>query len=219
MLLKRAITPLILLATSFFLSSPATSEIIRFDKNWVEQGFFRLWSNDYGLNNSTLDVGSDGTVSLLYRRAPKSIWGAKTASWNWAVTETVTATDLTKKGGDDRNLAIYFVFVDPDSAKKLSRASARKLLTNPNTRALVYVWGGDYPRNQVLFSPYGPKTLKTVARRKAGTGSFSESVDLAKDFKRAFKQEIGVLIGLGITADSDDTDGKISASISDLMVQ
>jgi hypothetical protein len=201
------------------IAFPVGSEPIRFDKNWVEQGFFRLWSNDYDLKGDALDVGSDGTVSLLYRRAPASIGNATKAAWNWAVSESVTATDLTKKGGDDRNLALYFVFVDPLSADKLAKAPARKLLTNPNTRALVYVWGGDYKRGQVLFSPYGPKTLKTVAQRAAGKGSFSESVDLDRDFQRAFKQEKGVLVGLGITADSDDTDGKIKAMISNLVVE
>ncbi len=206
-------------ATLAIIAFPVSSEAIRFDKNWVEQGFLRLWSNDYDLKGDALDVGSDGTVSLLYRRAPKSIASATKAAWNWAVTESVKATDLTQKGGDDRNLALYFVFVDPASAAKLAKASARKLLTNPNTRALVYVWGGDYKRGQVLFSPYGPKTLKTVAQRAAGKGRFSESVDLERDFKRAFKQKKGVLVGLGITADSDDTDGKIKAVISNLVVE
>lgn len=197
----------------------ARGEPIRFDKNWKEQGFLRLWSNDYGLKGNSLKVGSDGTVSLLYRRVPEGLRGVTKAAWKWAVSESVKATDLTRKGGDDRNLALYFVFVDPASAAKLAKAPARKLLTNPNTRALVYVWGGDYKRGQVLYSPYGPRTLKTVVKRAAGTGSFSESVDLERDFKRAFKQEKGVLVGLGITADSDDTDGKISAVISNLVVQ
>jgi hypothetical protein len=128
------------------------------------------------------------------------------------------ATDLTVKGGDDRNLALYFVFVNKGMADKLANASARKLLTDPDTRALVYVWGGDYPRGKILFSPYGPNSLKTVIRRSAGTGSFSENVDLARDFRRAFGQDPGALVGIGITADSDDTDGKISAVISDLVV-
>lgn len=201
------------------LGLPAASETIRFDKKWVEQGFLRLWSNDYDLKGNSVHVGSDGTVSLLYWRAPESLRGATKAAWKWAVSESVKATDLTKKGGDDRNLALYFVFVDPASVGKLSKASARKLLTHSKTRALVYVWGGDYKRGQVLYSPYGPKILKTVVKRSAGTGKYSESVDLERDFKRAFKQEKGVLVGLGITADSDDTDGKISATVSGLVVE
>jgi hypothetical protein len=199
-------------------SQSAQAGGIRFDGNWKEQGFLRFWSNDYDLTGSGVRVTSDGTVSLLYRRAPRALRAAKTASWSWSVSQSVVATDLTVKGGDDRNLALYFVFVDKGMADKLANASARKLLTSPDTRALVYVWGGDYPRGKILFSPYGPNSLKTVIRRSAGTGSFSENVDLARDFRRAFGQDPGALVGIGITADSDDTDGKISAVISDLVV-
>ena len=200
------------------LVHPAMAAQLPFDTSWKEQGFLRLWTNDYGLRGDTLDVVSDGTVSLLYRRVPETLWGATAASWTWAVQQGVVATDLSRKGNDDRNLAIYFVFVDRDSATKLSRRSARRLLKNRNTRALVYVWGGDQPPGTIEASPYGPTILKTIYKRAPGTGSFGEQVDLAADFTRAFGQQRGVLVGIGITADSDDTDGKIVASISGLTV-
>ena len=197
----------------------AQSGPLPFDNNWKEQGFLRLWSNEYTLSGSHLDVVSDGTVSLLYRAVPKELWDADHAAWRWAVRQSVIATDLSVKGGDDRNLAIYFVFVDRGSAEKLSQRSARRLLRNRNTRALAYVWGGDYAPGQILTSPYGDGILKTVIARPSSTGEFAESIDLASDFARAFGEERGVLIGIGITADSDDTDGKIVARISDLVVE
>ena len=197
----------------------AAAHVLPFDKSWKEQGFLRLWSNDYLLQGRDLQVVSDGTVSLLYRAVPRSLWQADRASWRWQVAQGVTATDLTVKGGDDRNLAIYFVFVDRASAEKLSRRSARRLLRNRNTRALAYVWGGAYPPGTILDSPYGNGVLKTVIARPASTGAFLEEVDLAADFARAFGGVSGVLVGIGITADSDDTDGRIVARISDLGVE
>lgn len=197
---------------------PVQAETLKFDKSWVEQGFLRLWTNDYGLKGRQLLVSSNGTVSMLYRPVPKAAWGSKMASWGWSVTKSVVATDLTRKGGDDRNLAIYFVFMDAGDADRLSGGSIRKVLKNSSTKALVYVWGGDYPRGKILFSPYGPNKLKTVASRRAGNGVFSENVDLAADYKRAFGAIPGVLVGVGISADSDDTDGVISATIKDLKV-
>jgi len=100
----------------------AAAETLKFDNSWTEQGFLRLWSNDYDLGGHQLKVTSDGTVSLLYRPVPKSAWNSKMASWGWSVAQSVVATDLTRKGGDDRNLAIYFIFVDQASAEKLSGA-------------------------------------------------------------------------------------------------
>lgn len=197
---------------------PASGENLAFDNSWKEQGFLRLWSNKFEKMGSQLQVTSDGTVSLLYRPVPQVAWGSLNASWQWSVSESVVATDLTVKGGDDRNLALYFVFVDPASAEKLASQPARRLLQNKNVRSLVYVWGGDYAPGTVLFSPYGPNTLKTIISRPAGTGEYSESVDLAADFVRAFGEQPGVLVGVGITADSDDTNGKISAIVRDLKV-
>ena len=199
-------------------ASLAGAETLKFDRTWDEQGFLRLWTNDYVLGGNQLKVTSDGTVSLLYRPVPKSAWNSKMASWGWSVAQSVVATDLTRKGGDDRNLAIYFIFMDQTDAVKLANSSARRVLKNSSTRALVYVWGGKYPRGKILRSPYGPGKLKTVISRAAGKGAFSEKVDLAVDYKRAFGKTLGVLVGVGISADSDDTNGMISAIVKDLKV-
>lgn len=56
------------------------------------------------------------------------------------------ATDLTQKGGDDRNLAVYFVFLPEAQARELQGASITRLLNEDAIRALVYVWGGDHGR-------------------------------------------------------------------------
>lgn len=197
---------------------PAFAAQVPFDGAWKEQGFLRLFGNDYELGGDRLDIVSDGTVSIIWRPLETSLGNADTASWRWAVSKGVEATDLTRKGGDDRNLAVYFVFVDEATARTLNRNSARKLLANPNTRALVYVWGGAHPRGSILPSPYADG-LRTKILRGPGTGTFTERVDLDADFRRAFGAAPGVLVGLAITADSDDTDGEIRAAIRDLRVE
>lgn len=203
---------------AFCLATQTWAMQVPFDGAWKEQGFLRLFTNEYLLSGDQMDVISDGTVSVIWRPVDQSLGGASRASWNWAVSQGVDATDLTRKGGDDRNLAIYFVFVDEATAQNLDRSSARKLLTNPATRALVYVWGGAHERGSILPSPYS-SGLRTMILRGPGTGSFTERVDLDADFRRAFGATPGVLVGLAVTADSDDTDGEIRAAISDLHVE
>lgn len=197
------------------LGGAALATPIAFDQSWREQGFFRFWSNDYAFLGDRLDVVSDGTVSLVWRAVEPGLGNATRARWNWNVRESVIATDLQRKGGDDRNLAVYFVFVDPETARGLTRNTARRLLRNPNTRALVYVWGGARASDAFLQSPYHPK-LATHVLRPAGTGTFMEGVDLEADFRAAFGERKGVLVGLGVSADSDDTDGRIVASVENL---
>ena len=126
------------------------------------------------------------------------------------------ATDLRKKGGDDRNLALYAVFLPEAEAQKIKGAGIRKLLASDAARVLVYVWGGNHQRNAVLSSPYLGARGKTIVLRGSGTGQFSESVDLAGDYARAFRGQRGALVGLAVSADSDDTDSVIDGSISGL---
>lgn len=196
-------------------ATPGLAQQIPFDGSWREQGFLRLFTNDFVQKGGSLDVISDGTVSLLWRAVPEGARDAGKAAWQWAVSEGVGPTDLARKGGDDRNLALYFVFTDPQTAATVDVNSARKLLQADGTRALVYVWGGDATAGTVLPSPYHPG-LVTVIKRGPGTGQFSESVDLRADYRRAFGAEAPVLVGLGVSADSDDTDGRIAARVSGL---
>lgn len=197
---------------------PTTLNALPFDGAWREQGFLRLFSNDYLQKGTTLEVISDGTVSLLWRAVPEADRGAQTAAWGWSVNQSVPATDLSKKGGDDRNLALYFVFMPPEVAATANPDKLARLLRNPETHALVYVWGGEYGRNEILDSPYHPR-LRTILKRNAGRGSYSESVDLAADYQRAFGSPLTSLVGVGITADSDDTNSEIRASVSNLTLK
>ena len=192
-------------------------ETVTFDGSWREQGFLRLFSNDYIQRGRQLDVISDGTVSMLWRPVDRSLRAAETASWAWRVREGVAATDLTVKGGDDRNLSVYFVFVDADRADALADGSARQVLREDSARALIYVWGGSHDLGSILPSPYSPR-LRTKILRGAERGEHRESVNLEGDFRAAFGKEPGALIGLAVSADSDDSDGRIVASIANLVL-
>ena len=193
--------------------APALAEPVAFDGSWREQGFLRLRSNDYAQGGGSLQVVSNGTVSLLWRAVPEALRGATRASWGWAVAEGVPATDLRRKGGDDRNLALYFAWTDAETAARADPNNAARLLRDPATRVLVYVWGDDDARGTLQDSPYLPG-LKTIVLRPASTGQHVERVDLAADYARAFGGRPGVLVGLGVSADADDTGGRIRASVT-----
>lgn len=199
------------------LAMPALAAPVSFDGSWKTQKFSLFSSNKYGFNGNSVSVSSEGSVSLAYRRLDASYWDASSAQWSWRVDEGVPATDLRKKGGDDRNLALYFVFLPEDQAEALKGASVRKLLTNNAARVLVYVWGGAHNRGAVLSSPYLGNRGKTIVLRGSGTGSASENVNLARDYGNAFGGN-AALVGVALSGDSDDTNSRIRASISGLRV-
>jgi len=198
-----------------FLSAPLLAAPIAFDDQWQTQKFPFQADNDYALNGTSLGVVSDDSVSLVYRRTGDAA-AAGSASWTWSVSEGVPATDLSVKGGDDRDLALYFVFSDTATAHELEGASLRSLLGAEKVRVLVYVWGGDSPKGTVLDSPYLGARGKTVILHGSGTGKQSEQVSFDADLTSAFGERPPVLLGVAVSADSDDTDSRIDATISDL---
>lgn len=200
------------------LALPALAAPVAFDGSWKTQKFSLFSSNSYGFNGGSVSVRSDGSVSLAYRALAPSFWNATSARWSWRVDEGVPATDLRKKGGDDRNLALYFVFLPEAEAQALQGASVRRLLTNDAARVLVYVWGGAHQRGAVLNSPYLGSRGKTIVLRGSGTGSASETVNLARDYGAAFGGGGAALVGVALSGDSDDTDSRIRASVSGLNV-
>lgn len=213
-MLLRSLTILATIALSF----PAGADPVSFNTGWNEQKLQLFNSNDYSFGRQ-LGIQSDGAVSLAWTRLPKAEWGAKNASWSWTVDQSVPATDLARKGGDDRNISVYFVFLPPDVAETLEGAGIRRLMGNADVRILQYAWGGNHSRGAILPSPYAPGQGVTVALRQAGTGGFDESVDLARDYAAAFGGTPGALVGLAVSADSDDTDSAIRASLSNMVLR
>ncbi|MEY8117870.1 DUF3047 domain-containing protein [Falsihalocynthiibacter sp. BN13B15] len=197
----------------------ATETHAMFFGNWIEQKFSLFSSNKWTQSRQGVRVISDGSVSLLWTRLPASDSSAVTAKWNWSVDNSVPPTTLSKKGGDDRNLALYFVFVPPEVAEKNRNSNIRKLLKVNDARILMYVWGGNYARGDIVPSPYLGMRGKTIILRSAGTGEFGESVDLAADYKRAFGEPKTVLVGLAVSSDSDDTKTMVRARLQDLRIE
>tara|TARA_B100000378_G_scaffold274684_1_gene269518 strand:- start:8548 stop:9225 length:678 start_codon:yes stop_codon:yes gene_type:complete len=190
---------------------------VAFDARWRALTFPGRTPTRYKLGGTTLTIEADASSSLIYRPAPDAARGATTARWSWSVSASVPPTDLSRKGGDDRNLSVYFVFMDPQAAARLSPdTSPRRLLANRSARALIYVWGGQRAPGSLIPSPYMRGRGVTVVLRGPGTGRAQARVDLAADHASAFRTAPGVLVGLAVSADSDDTDTALRASLSNL---
>lgn len=211
----------ILLTAALALTTATTvmAGPVNFSSGWKEQKLSLFSSNDYTFGDQ-LSMVSDGSVSIAWAGVPRSDWGATSASWDWRVDQSVPATDLSKKGGDDRNLSVYFVFVPASVAPDLAGAGIRSLLGRDDVRVVQYAWGGNNTVGAVIASPYGKSgTGVTIPLRTAGTGSASENVNLSADFARAFGGEKGALIGLAVSGDSDDTKSVIRAAIANLILR
>ncbi len=201
------------------LATTVSAGPVSFSNGWKEQRLSLFTSNDYSFGKS-LGLVSNGSVSIAWTRVGQADWGTSGASWSWKVGQSVPVTNLANKGGDDRNISLYFVFVPESIAPSLDGKNIRNLLGNSDVRVIQYAWGGNTKRGQIIPSPYGPKGQGvTIALRQAGTGAHTENIDLAADYARAFGGSKGALIGLAVSGDSDDTKTAIRASIGNLTLR
>jgi hypothetical protein len=164
---------------------------------------------------SAVEVTADAAAGLLWRAAKEQKLSVTKAQWSWQVEEGVPPTDLTRRGKDDRALAVYFIFgATADRAK-----GAMALLSSRSVKTLVYVFGGDKPRGSTLPSPHMGDRGRFIILRPADAPRrqwLNESVDLVSDHVRAFGQEPSQLLAVAISSDSDDTRGLNRARLRDL---
>jgi hypothetical protein len=213
MMLRMALTLLLFLGPGL-----AGAQEVSFGEDWREQRFSLFSGNRFGLEGDRLSVRSEGTVSLLWRPLPESLGDAQKARWNWSVERSVPPTDLTVRGGDDRNLALYFLFLPESLAQDGRDLGVGALLDAPEVRVLMYVWGGAHARGDILSTPYLGERGRTIILRDAGTGRHTESIDLARDHVAAFGNAPERLVGIAISADSDDTEAAITAELGQLRI-
>jgi hypothetical protein len=144
-----------LLALVIFLCTSAhvSAKPIDFSDGWSEQRFSVFSSNEFEPSGETLHIRSDGTASMFWSRLPSALSDSTQTQWDWEVTASVPPTDLTLKGGDDRNLSVYFVFM-PEASLPKANAKLTAFLGNTRARVLMYAWGGKHMRGEILPTPY-----------------------------------------------------------------
>lgn len=166
---------------------------------------------------TSLRIEADKAAGLIWKPVGAGLRDAEAASWRWKAEAAAPATDLTRKGGDDRVISVYFLFgADSDVGR-----SATAVLRSDTARALVYVFGGNTARGTVLPSPHMGERGRFIISRTATAGLgqwFSEKADIRKDFQRAFGAAAPLLIGVAISSDSDDTGSLNRAALADFVV-
>lgn len=191
-------------------------------EGWRDLTFRNYAATQYRAEDGGLAVVAEKSSSMLYRPLAGEGLSPFRARWAWRLDDGVGATDLTRKGGDDSALALYFIFADEKFAAKLAakKPSMRRMLGARSTTTLVYVFGG--AKAGPFKSPYVAGRSWSMVLRPAMSARevwFEESIDLAADHARAFGRAPERLIAVAISSDSDDTGGRNVAFLRDLAVE
>lgn len=184
---------------------------------WEVLGFNNIPETSFrALSDGAVEIAADKSSSVLYIKVADQPITATRLAWDWQAVDPLPATDLSKTDGDDRVLSVYVAFSDGSIASKM-KAMMSPLMAG---KVLNYVWGGgeliDIPH------PHFPDSGRLIVRRTAGAPAgewLPESVDLKKDYERAFGEAPPGVLYIGISGDSDDLQMKSKGLIRNLRLE
>lgn len=181
-------------------------------------------------------VDDDGTV-VLHAKADAAATGlgsdvrfdvhaAPVLEWRWKVAALIDGADnaIAAKEDSPARIVLYF---DGDRARlslgdrtKLSLADGLQGRQVPYA-TLMYVWANRAPVGAVVVNPNTGRVRMVVASSgPGGVGTWqAQRRNVVEDFRKAFGEDPGMLIGVGVLTDTDNTGGTAEAWYGDLRFQ
>ena len=171
-------------------------------------------------SNSLLRASTDSSASGLTYKKTFNIKKYPVVKWRWKIDKVFKKGDATTKKGDDYPIRVYIIFeYDPAKAGFGTRAKyglAKKIYGEyPPHSSLNYIWANKKHDKKVIVSPYTSLSRMIPLRSgdaKAGEW-MTETVDILKDYKKAFGKEPPETASLAIMCDSDNTGEKAQAHV------
>ena len=124
-------------------------------------------------------------------------------NWSWRIEKTLVGSSLVYESGDDFPVRVMISF----KAKGPSRLKGLK------DNVLCYVWASEDAIDTVAVNPIHRYIMTVVASSGSKhSGTWLElSRNLVEDYKRAFSEEPGMITGIVLMTDSDNTDSEALA--------
>lgn len=193
---------------------------------WFEMTFDDKQPNRWRIGDDTeIEIVSENSVSLLFRPVTVDLSATPCLTWQWRVDAAPPASDLARKGKDDRAVAVYVSFpFDADDAslwETLKRPFVEAVRgSDAPGRVISYVWGGIRDRGRTLVSPYlgAAGMLKILRPVPEPRGEWvTETVPVERDYRAAFDSPAPDPIQIAVSADSDDTKSASHAWVRGIM--
>jgi len=207
------------LLIALLIPAAVSADDLTISPELIEQGWEEIAFDNKKPNHFTtcpdhcIQVSIDNSVSMIGKEIPTSASLPQTLTWQWKIDQVFKNSDLSKKGQDDRMIALYVAFpFDADSAgfgENLLRPFV-ELLRGKDTpgRGISYVWGGNGKRGEVLESPWlgSVNAIKVLRTNQDMTGKWlSENVNIIADHEQIFGNKPKSITHILISADADDS--------------
>jgi Protein of unknown function (DUF3047) len=183
---------------------------------------------------TTYALAHDGDAVVLHAKAVGAASGlaqftrfdirsAPIVEWRWKVSSLIEGADNRIGAKEDSPARLLFAFDGDKSRLSLVERSVFFLTEKLSGRELPYallqyVWSGELPVGTVIEHPHTRRVrMLVVASGAGGVGKWqSLSRNLHDDFRHAFHEEPGLLTGVGVLTDTDNTGGSVEAWYGDI---
>jgi hypothetical protein len=170
-----------------------------------------------------LHAQAHSSASMLRRKVVIDPIELGNVKFSWHVPALIAAADLTRREGEDAPVRVVLAF-DGDHDRLDFRTRAMfdlgEVLTGerPPYATLMYVWENRQPRESLIINPRTDRIRKIVVESGgANLGRWlSYERDVVADYRRAFGEAPGRLIGIAVMTDSDNTASSTEAHYGDL---
>jgi hypothetical protein len=165
------------------------------------------------------DTSASGLAVKLRPRQANNLW----LKWEWKALSAIPKADNTDLYNDDAPLRIMVAF-DGDKSKlslreKLNFEMAHLINGQELPYAtLMYIWSGKSPVNMIINNGHTTRIKMIVV--DSGWENLGDwhkhQRDLAADYKLAYGEAPGKIIGVGVMTDSDNTKSEARAIYGDI---
>ena len=208
----RLLIPLFLLL-SFLNAKTLFKEDFKNLDNWKPLNFEKIKKHStYRVEDSILVAKSDASASGIIFKKTYDIYKYPILTFRWKINNTYKKGDAKTKGGDDYPIRIYIMFkYNPDKAsffESVKYGLAKSIYGKyPPKSALNYIWANKKHKEKIITSAYTDKAKMIVADYgKEYLNVWREhTVNVLKDYQKAFGEKPPVKVSLAIMTDSDNT--------------
>lgn len=176
-----------------------------------------------------LRVHADSSVSILRQRVAQTdqaLMGPLQLRLSWRVDGLPSEGDLAHIDRSDSPVGVLLAFEGDRSrwtARQHRISDLTQLLTGEPLpyATLAYVWSAQHPVESVVFNPRSDRIRKLVL--DSGTGQLRQwrdhVRDVQADYRVAFGEEPGPLVGIALMSDTDNTRSRLTAWYGALSLQ
>ena len=184
---------------------------------------YRLVESEQG---TALEARAERAASGLYRRMRIDPHTHPVLEWRWRVPRLIPGADPRVAAREDSPVRLIVSFhgdaakMDFESRAKLRLAKALSGQALPYA-TLIYVWSNEVPAETVVHNPHIDRIRMLVVESGAQrVGRWIEvRRNLLEDYRRAFGEEPGDIVAIGVMTDSDNTRSSVQARYGDITIR